>query len=196
MMNLSSLSSARLLNVSALGVCVITGGVLLINGSWMGLAGIAVIAACQVVALLKIKKSESEIKRMTKTVGALAKGDFESRLTNITEKGQFGEFQWALNEMVDAVDSFIREATAAMEHVSRNQYFRRILEAGMHGNLLNGARIINNAAQNVENKMNGFVNVATDLDASLTEVVQQINATAKTLESSAGTMQNAVSVTS
>lgn len=41
---------------------------------------------------------------MTKTVGALAKGDFESRLTNITEKGQFGEFQWALNEMVDAVD--------------------------------------------------------------------------------------------
>lgn len=196
MMNLSSLSSAKLLNGSAFGVSIITGGVLFINGSWVSLAGVAVIAACQIGAFFQIRKSESEIERMNETVSALAKGDFESRLTNITEKGQFGEFQWALNEMVDAVDSFIREATAAMEHVSRNQYFRRILEAGMHGNLLNGARIINRAAQNVEDKMNGFVNVATDLDTSLTEVVQQLNSTAKTLESSAGTMQNSVSVTS
>ena len=171
-------------------------GVLLMNGSWAGLAGVAVIAACQIAAFLQIRKSESEIERMAETVSSLAKGDFESRLTNIKEKGKFGEFQWTLNEMVDAVDSFIREATAAMEHVSRNQYFRRILEAGMHGNLLNGARIINRAAHNVEDKMNGFVNVANDLDTSLTEVVQQINATAKKLESSAGTMQNSVSITS
>ena len=196
MMNLSSLSSARLLNGTALVACVLTGGFLFFSGSWMGLAGVGLVAACQVMALLKIKKSEFEIERMTETVSALAKGDFESRLTNITEKGEFGEFQWKLNEMVDTVDSFIREATAAMEHVSRNQYFRRILEAGMHGNLLNGARIINRAAHNVEDKMNGFVNVANDLDTSLTEVVQQINATAKTLESSAGTMQNSVSITS
>lgn len=75
MMNLSSLSSARLLNVSALGVCVITGGVLLINGSWVGLAGIAVIAACQIAAFLQIRKSESEIERMTETVSSLAKGN-------------------------------------------------------------------------------------------------------------------------
>ncbi len=195
MMNLSSLSSAKLLNGTGFGVSIITGGVLWMNGSWMGLAGVVVIATCQIAAFLKIGKSESEIERMTKTVSALAKGDFESRLTNITEKGRFGEFQWALNEMVDAVDSFIREATAAMEHVSRNQYFRRILESGMHGNLLNGARIINRAAQNVEDKMNGFVNVATDLDTSLTEVVKQLNSTAKTLENGADTMQNSISIT-
>lgn len=87
MMNLSSLSSARLLNVSSLGVCVITGGVLFINGSWVSLAGVAVISACQIGAFLQIRKSESEIERMTETVSALAKGDFESRLTKITEKG-------------------------------------------------------------------------------------------------------------
>ena len=179
-MNLSSLSSARLLNGTALVACVLTGSFLFFSGSWMGLAGFIFVAACQIAALLKIRKSESEIERMTKIVSALAKGDFESRLTHIREKGKFGEFQWALNEMVDAVDSFIREATAAMEHVSRNQYFRRILEAGMHGNLLSGARIINCAAHNVEDKMNGFVKVASDLDTSLSEVVQQINSTTQT----------------
>ena len=196
-MNSSSLSSARLLNRIALGMCLLTGGALFVGGMaglWVGLAGIAVVAACQVGANLKLKKSEAEIERMSQVVSALAKGDFEARLTSITEKGKFGEFQWALNEMVDAVDAFIREATAAMEHVSRNQYFRRILESGMHGTLLNGARIINRATQSVEEKMNGFVNVASDLDTSLNEVVQQINSTARTLESSADTMQSSVSI--
>lgn len=196
MMNLSSLSSARLFNGTALIACVITGGILFLSDSWHALVGIVIVVACQTASSLKIRKAESEIERMTKTVSSLAKGDFESRLTNITEKGKVGEFQWALNEMVDAVDSFIREATAAMEHVSRNQYFRRIMESGMHGSLLNGARTINRATQNVEDKMNGFVNVATDLDVSLKEVVQQINATTKALESSADTMQKSVSITS
>ena len=109
MMNSSSLSSARLLNRIALGMCLLTGGALFVGGMaglWVGLAGIAVVAACQVGANLKLKKSEAEIERMSQVVSALAKGDFEARLTSITEKGKFGEFQWALNEMVDAVDAF------------------------------------------------------------------------------------------
>lgn len=199
MMNLSSLSSARLFSGVALAACLLAGGALFLGkaaGLWAGMSGILIVALCQIGAMFKLKKSEIEIERMARVLKELAAGNFEARLTNITERGAFGQFQWALNEMVDAVDSFIREATAAMEHISRNQYFRRILEAGMHGNLLNGACIINRAAQNVENKMNGFVNVATDLDTSLTAVVQQLNSTAKTLESSADTMQNSVSMTS
>ncbi len=198
-MNLSSLSSARLLNGVALAICFLMVSVALLGkaeGLWMILAGVGIVAASLIFSLLLLRKSENEIKRMTHIVGALAKGEFEARLTSITEKGSFGEFQWTLNEMVDAVDSFVREATAVMEHVSRSQYFRRIFESGMHGNLLSGARIINRAAKNVEDKMNGFVSVATDLDTSLTAVVQQINSTAKTLEGSAGVMQNSVMITS
>ncbi|QQG36767.1 MAG: methyl-accepting chemotaxis protein [Micavibrio aeruginosavorus] len=197
MMNLSSLSSAKLFNGIAFATTLAIAGFLLFTDAaklWPVVSGMGFIAISLGLLFFNLKKSENEIKRMTLVVGALAKGDFEARLTNITEKGYFGEFQWALNEMVDAVDSFIREATAAMEHVSRNQYFRRILEAGMHGNLLNGARIINSAAQDVEHKMNGFANVAADLDLSLTDVVQQIQSTTRTLENSANTMQNSVCV--
>lgn len=142
-----------------------------------------------------LNKVEHEIKRITSTVGALAKGDFEARLTKITEKGSLGDLQWRLNEMVDAVDAFIREATAAMEHVSRNQYFRRIIEIGMQGALLSGAQIINRATQNVEDKMNGFVEVANDLDISLNRVVQQINTTAQDLTQSTDIMQCSVRAT-
>ena len=199
-MNLSSISCARLLNGVALAACAFVAVAAFLGNApslldKVGDVGVYAIAALLVASLLLLRKSDREIGRMTATVSALAKGDLESRLTAIKEKGNIAELEWALNGMADAVDSFVREASATMEHVSHNKYFRRILEAGMHGALLNGARIINRAADNTEDKMNGFVSVATDLDASLTEVVQQINTTAQTLESSAGTMRNSVTVT-
>lgn len=198
MMNLSSLSFAKILNGLAFASCLVLGIFILLAESInaeVAYAGIALIAGCQLTGLIKIRKVQSEIGRMNTTVLSLSKGNFEARLTGITEKGQIGEFQWSLNHMIDAVDSFIRESTAAMEYVSRNQYFRRILEPGMHGNLLIGARIINQAAQNVEDKMNEFQSIADDLNESLTLVVQQINTTAATLESSTETMKDAVALT-
>lgn len=196
MTNLSSLSSARLLNGFCLTLCALAFLTIVFLQPSLGLSFILGASCLALVGTAKLlKKIDSEINRMNLTVSALARGDLESRLTKITEKGRFGEFQWGLNEMADAIDAFVREATASMEHVSRNQYFRRILEVGMHGHLLNGARIINKASQNVEHKMSGFVQVANDLNTSLMEVVKQINSTAESLESSAQTMQNSVSVT-
>lgn len=159
-----------------------------------GILFLGVTFVCLVLTVFYARKSEKEIDRMEGVCRSLANGDFEIRLTEITERGKFGEFQWALNEMTDAVDSFVREATAAMEHVSRNQYFRRILEPGMHGNLLDGARIINKATEGVEAKMNGFVEVANDFDSSLGQVVEQINITVKSLSETANTMQDTVSI--
>lgn len=187
----SSLSNARIFNALALA-----GTSLLILGDmipspWGYILNAAIIVFLS-LAFYSINKVENELKRMTLIVSALSKGDFESRMTNITEKGTLGNFQWRLNEMADSVDSFIREATASMEHVSRNKYFRRIIEAGMHGSLLSGAQIINRATQGVEDKMNGFMRIADDLDTSLNQVVQQINTTTENLVKSTDAMQHSV----
>lgn len=193
MMSLSSLFKVKLLNGFLLVGCI-----LLFSGVAMPLWGTiltVVLIILPALSFYHLNKVEREIKRITSTVGALAKGDFEVRLTKITEKGSLGDLQWRLNEMVDAVDAFIREATAAMEHVSRNQYFRRIIETGMQGALLSGAQIINRATQNVEDKMNGFVEVANDLDISLNRVVQQISTTAQDLTQSTDIMQCSVRAT-
>lgn len=191
MTSLSSLSNARLLN----GLALVATVFLLLGGisasPWASIADVAIIIFLS-LSFYNLNKLESELKRMTLTVSALAKGEFESRLTKITEKGTLGEFQWRLNEMADSVDAFIRESTAAMQHVSRNKYFRRIIEAGMHGSLLSGAQIINRATQSVEDKMNGFMDIAGDLDRSLNQVVEQINTTAENLVKSTDAMQNSV----
>jgi methyl-accepting chemotaxis protein len=195
MMNLSSLSKAKI----ATFIAIVTAAA----STLVGFAGMQTISLFlligTLVALASVlyfqSRTEKEITRTKNACQALAKGDFEVCLVNITEGGDYGELQWALNEMVDYVDAFVREATAAMEYVSRNLYFRRILEDGMQGSLLNGARVINSATVSVGEKMNGFITVADDFDSSLKEVVNGINSTVSTLSETATNMGGTVEIT-
>lgn len=190
MTSLSSLSKAKAGIIAAMIFTVfgMTAPEYLVT--FIGLAVLSLAAALYYQYL-----TEKELKRTQKICQALSKGDFEARITDIKESGALGELQWALNEMIDCIDAFVREATASMEYVSRNQYFRRIFEDGMHGALLNGARIINRATNSVGEKMNGFVAVADDFDCSLKDVVGNINSTVSTLSETSRNMGDMVVIT-
>jgi methyl-accepting chemotaxis protein len=185
MMNLSSLSKAILLLISGFIVAV---PATLVHPY----TGIAVIAVAIAAAILYIRKSQKTIQNAIRICRRLQNGDFEARIVNIPKDGELSEFLWSVNEMSDTVDAFVRESTAAMEYVSRNQYFRRILEEGLHGSLLNGARIINQATENVSEKMNGFTAIASDVDSSLKTVINQINASVGDLEKNTDVMEGNV----
>lgn len=135
---------------------------------------------------------KSEIRRATDVCKKIANGDFSVRLIGIRDKGEVGELFHSINSMTDYNDAFIREATAAMYAVSQNKYYRCILENGMQGSLLHGARIINKALANVGEKMGSFVEVANDVNQSLGKVVGEIGTTADTLKSTAFVMEETV----
>lgn len=194
MMNLSSLSKSRLCTNAVFLLIVIGAGLLWIKGAMDEKTGLA-FASMLVMSGLSIffnLKCRAQVSRATAACKALSKGDLSVRLTHIDEKGDVGDLLWGINEMTDYNDAFIRESTAAMEFVSRNQYFRRILEDGMQGALLNGARIINRATESVESKMNSFVAVATDVDATLKDVASGINNSVSNLEVNAKKMGDVV----
>ena len=197
-MNLSSLSKVKIAAFLAMGTAILSTLIGFLGGSAMQAISLLFLLGTlgSLTATLYFqRKLEKEIKRTKIVCKSLARGNFETRLTNIVEGGDFGEFQWALNEMTDTTDAFVREATAAMEYVSRNQYFRRILEDGMQGDLLSGARIINRATESVGAKMNGFVVIANDFDGSLKEVVKDINTTVSSLSKTANSMEETVALT-
>ncbi len=185
MMNLSSLSKAKL------SLCAAFAALLLCP--FFLFPGLAVAIVFILTAFFNIHKAQVSVKSAAQVCKKLEKGDFETRLTSIPEDGEVSELLWAINEMTDCMDAFVRESTAAMEYVSRNQYFRRILEPGLQGSLLNGARIINAATQSVAEKMNGFTSIANDVDSSLKAVMGQINETVKGLEDSTAVMETSVS---
>ncbi|MBU6474793.1 MAG: chemotaxis protein, partial [Alphaproteobacteria bacterium] len=190
MTNSSSLSKAILFSGATAALAAFAALACVSGGSY-GIAGavLSVLAlAAAVLSLLFGSRARKEIARTTETCKALALGDYSRRLTHIAEKGDLYALQWAVNEMADYNDAFIREASAAMEYVSRNQYFRRILEEGLHGALLNAVRVINRATGSVEKNMKGFVAVANDVDETLKSVATDINGTVTSLEGTARSM--------
>jgi methyl-accepting chemotaxis protein len=189
MMNLSSLSKAVILIA-----CAMTVGA---AGLALGLhPGILCFSAVFLIgAVYYVYRVRQAVFMATAIIKKLGLGDFEARVLDIKPDGEVSEFLWSVNETADSIDSYVRESAAAMLCVSRNQYFRRILEDGMNGALLNGARVINKATEAVAEKMGQFSDVANDVDVSLKSVVSQINEAVGTLEVSSGTMQQTVSST-
>lgn len=78
---------------------------------------------------------------------AIRKGDFEARITNIVETGALGDVQNKVNDMIDCCDAFVREATASLDAVCRNVYYRRILPGGLQGSFRVAAGMINGSIE-------------------------------------------------
>lgn len=188
MMNLSSLSYARL-STGVVGVLA----VVMVAAAWAGLAWVVSVAGVLALAaagcgLYFMGRVTAAIQHTTRTCLALKEGQFDKRLLNITEQGDMGDMMWAINDMTDHVDAFIREASAAMDYVARNQYFRRILPNGMKGALGHGATVINRAADEVAAKIDSFANIAASLESSLKDVTQEVCSTVETLKEATQTM--------
>lgn len=87
------------------------------------------------------------IGRIASVCEEISKGNFEARITNIRETGVLGDVQHKLNNAIDCCDAFVREATATLDAVCRNVYYRRILYGGLHGSFRVAAESINHAVE-------------------------------------------------
>ena len=97
----------------------------------------------------------------------VCKGDFEARILNVpVETGTERELCLTINELIDRTDAYIRESTACLGYMERNQYFRRINEVGMLGSFLVASNSINHAADGIEDKMNFFGDLVNSLTAA------------------------------
>lgn len=201
MTGLSSLSRLSSLSLGLLAQYVscalLAAGALTAFGSGAILPGIFCLAGIGLAAtaIFFLRRMRGEIIRAEKTCRDLATGDFEARFVNISEGGETGALFHAINDMSDAIDAFVRESVAAMEYVSHNQYFRRILEDGMQGALLGGARVINRATQSVSDKMGSFGAIASDFESAMTEVTSRIGSTIAGLTSATHEMEGSVAST-
>lgn len=116
----------------------------------------------------------------------MRRGQLERRIMPITESGALGELLWAVNEFADNADAFVREAGASLNAVSAHIYYRRVIETGMHGSFLHGARIINRATKNFEDKVASFGKVTDTFKTAGGEVSVSLKAAAADLQSQLG----------
>ena len=101
--------------------------------------------------------------KITSVCREISKGNFEARLINITEAGQAAAAQDAVNDMIDRCDAFVREASAAMDAVRHNKYYRRILREGLNGMLDSAATSINEATAAMQKRAAAFDAAGDDI---------------------------------
>ncbi|CAM5315882.1 Methyl-accepting chemotaxis protein [Afipia felis] len=114
-------------------------------------------------------------------------GNFEARITDIRETGEVGELLWAINDVIDRSDAFLRESAAAMDHVARNLFYRRITETSMVGAFLVSSQRINSAVDSMAEKVMESCKTADKVKT----VVGAVASAATQLESTARSMQSA-----
>jgi methyl-accepting chemotaxis protein len=119
------------------------------------IAGVVLLAVLAKGDRKETKKSESAeakvINKITAVCDEICKGNFEARIGDVTEGGGLADAQHRVNDMIDRCDAFVREATASLEAVCRNVYYRRILYGGLQGSFRVAAEIINNSVKSQEN---------------------------------------------
>ena len=87
---------------------------------------------------------------MTKVVVDAAKGNLEGRVTNIPDDGsENSKFAWAINDLLDQTEAFMRDASAGIKSASSGITYRKTDTAGMHGLFSSTATDLNNAIESV-----------------------------------------------
>lgn len=127
-----------------------------------------------------------------------AEGDLEPRILGIPRDGPLGGLSRAINHLLDLTDAFVRESRASLQHASREEYWRRVLERGLPGTYRVAARLINDATDQMAAKTKQLKDaealrfrLADEFEAAIKVVVDNVAAAATearaTAESLAGT---------
>lgn len=194
MMNLSSLSKASIgFAVAALAV---TGQVIasLVAGSMPSMALLAADIGF-IFGGLMLLRTYRAIAAATDIIDRVGHGDFEARIIGSREGGALGTLHGTINDMTDRVDAYIRESSAAMSAIRNNQYFRRILPDGLHGALLNGATIINDASDVIERRLAAFSHSTAEFEEAINTIVKALSESSSNMSAMASALQEGATLT-
>ena len=178
----------------------ITGSVVASGLFWLGFPVVAVAVqaaalACLAPAMSWIAANARLIRDAREVCARIAAGDFEARILAIPEHAGTPELLRAINDVIDGCDAFVREATAAMDAVHQNKYFRRILPGGLHGALLQGATTFNRASASIESRIRQFEHQTAELEGRVGSVVSALNHGASEMSGTAGNLRSGASST-
>jgi methyl-accepting chemotaxis protein len=137
--------------------------------------------------------------RWTARIGAVcravARGDFEARLTRLPHQPDLRRTLDSVNDMIDLSDAFVREAGASMEAVSGQRYYRLICERGFAGAFASQAQVINRATRAMGAKMKAFAALAERFNRSANSIADGVLAASGSLTEAARAMSGAAEAT-
>ncbi|PLX38205.1 MAG: methyl-accepting chemotaxis protein [Hyphomicrobiales bacterium] len=175
MTNSSSLSKAIFAGTAAFVLSLVSIAAALLGWPLVAVGCSAAAALAGAATILFVRAARRSIDEAIALCRDISRGDFESRIVVVTAGGKLGILHHVLNEMVDRIDAYVRETTAAMSAVRNHKYFRHILPDGLDGGFLAGAEVINEAMTVLSGRI-GDVNASTThFEEAIDEVVNSMS---------------------
>jgi len=103
--------------------------------------------------------------QMMKVVIDAADGDLEGRVTNIPDDGsENSKFAWAINNLLDQTEAFMRDAETTIECASSGKTYRHPYSSGLHGVFRSTAKELSKATSSIsdgyETKIHGEMSLS------------------------------------
>lgn len=152
MIRLFSLSKIAQFPLILLGILVASNiAHIFLYGFHLVILIISVIVAIGLVWLFKSMTYYNQQLQLIHTViNSAAKGDFEVRNINIKDTGVIGRIAWDTNNLLDQLETFIREMKGVVTKTSAHHYYRTFFTQGMSTSFVYAGKQINENIKTME----------------------------------------------
>ena len=100
--------------------------------------------------------------KSTTVLSDAVNGNFETRATNVSDSGQAGQICHQVNNLVDQIETFLREMNTSIEYANNNEYFRVFNAKGINRAFAHASETINKSIvmmeENHKNQMLTLLN--------------------------------------
>ena len=134
-MNLSSLfknNQSILLFVALLGIAIYA--LVIANFILFGIIALLLVAVPFVPSAQSTGATSTLSNNMKKVLQDAAAGKLEGRVTHIPDNNsEESQFAWALNNVLDQLEAFMRDTAITIENAAAGKTYRRTYASGLHG---------------------------------------------------------------
>ena len=170
MMNLSSLSNLYKLPFFLIAFLVILGvaDFLVYGLHIITLVGLVLVSGLLWVLSLHLRRCTHSLENIKEVLHNAAIGNFETRITHITETGVIHDISWSTNNLLDQLETFVREMKGTISKATAHNYYRPFFTQGMSSAFNYAGEQINQSVKTME--INHRKNLHEQLNFELSKV--------------------------
>ena len=160
MRNLSSISNTAKVNLAHI-VIVILGAIVIYTLQGFNLLSLLFNSLNILVAILGyyfINREQFLIINTSKVLAEAVRGNFEVRDTEEKMHGTLGELSWNVNNLLDQIESFMREINTSVDYAGKQLFFRKVQITGLNTALARSGIFINKSVQVMEREFRDEIN--------------------------------------
>ncbi len=136
----------------------------------------------------KISVDKTLFDNLLKVVLQASKGNLDPRITKIPENDPLSEIAWAVNNMLDQTEAFMRETKTSVESASLGKKYRNVNRDGLKGSFGQNSQLVTLGVDGIisgqDNKIKGemahsFHSIGGGLETNLLSIQDALNMSLK-----------------